>query len=141
MSDIVERALIALVIVLLYPALVYMYKYFNRLRLLKQKQYVRSRLHNDQANLSLLYFWAPNCTQCGAQEKFIKDVFYELNLKENEVVYRKINARQELEAADKFGIMTVPAIVIFDKSGSIVSWNPGLMSKRELIKHISRRRT
>ena len=137
MNNVLERFLIALAVVLLYIVGVYLYKYFNRIKYLRHRLNTELRLDIKPGIASILYFWGPNCMQCKTQELFLDEALAKLAATENEIEIRKINAHNEPDMANRFGIMTIPAIVIFNQKGNIISWNPGLMSADELIKKLS----
>ena len=137
MNNVLERVLIALGVVLLYIAGVYLYKYFNRIKYLRRKLNAELQLDIKPGIASILYFWGPNCVQCKTQELFLNEALTKLAATEREIELRKINAQKEPDIANRLGIMTIPAIVIFNQKGNIVSWNPGLMSTSELIKQLS----
>lgn len=137
MNSVLERFLIALGVVLLYIVGVYLYKYFNRIKYLRRKLNTELRLDIKPGISSILYFWGPNCVQCKTQELFLDEALAKLAATENKIEMRKINPHSEPDIANRLGIMTIPAIVIFNRKGNIVSWNPGLMSTNELIKQLS----
>lgn len=137
MNDVLERVLIALGVVLLYIVSVYLYKYFNKNKYLRHQFNLDLHIDIKPGIASILYFWGPNCVQCKTQELFLDEALAKLATTEKEIELHKINAHKEPDMANRLGIMTIPAIVIFNQKGNIVSWNPGLMSTNELIKQLS----
>ena len=137
MNIILERAFLALAIILLYSVSVFLYKFISRLRFKNKKFSLSSKLNIKPGCGLLFYFWAPNCTQCKTQEKIIEETFTKLKITKSGIEFKKINAHEEPETVRNLGIRTIPAIVIFNKKGNIVSWNPGLMTEKELTKNLS----
>ena len=82
--------------------------------------------------LTVVDFYANWCGPCRMLAPIVEDV-----CKENEVELLKINVDESKEAV-KYGIMTIPTIMIV-KNGQILEKHVGLLSKEDLkdliIKH------
>lgn len=141
MSNVLERVLIALGIILIYTVGVYLYKYLNKNKYLRRQFNTELQLGIKPGIASIFYFWAPNCVQCKTQELFLDEALTKIGAAESEIALHKINAHKEPDIANLLGIMTIPAIVIFNQKGKVTSWSPGLMSTNELIKQLSLNQT
>lgn len=141
MNNVLERVLIALGIVLLYIVGVYLYKYLNKKKYLRRQFNTELQLGIQPGIASIFYFWGPNCVQCKTQEQFLDEALTKIGVAESEITLHKINAHKEPDIANRLGIMTIPAIVIFNQKGKVISWNPGLMSTNELIRQLSLNQT
>ena len=141
MNNVLERVLIAVGIILLYIVGVYLYKYLNKNKYLRRQFNTELQLGIKPGIASIFYFWGPNCVQCKTQELFLDEALTKIGATESEIALRKINAHTEPDIANRLGIMTIPAIVIFNQKGKVISWNPGLMSTNKLIKQLSLNQT
>ncbi len=80
----------------------------------------------------VLDFWASWCGPCRMFTPII-EAFAEDN---PEVEVGKVNVDDESELAERFGIMSVPTLVIM-KNGEVIKKNAGVISKEEIEKMIS----
>lgn len=80
-------------------------------------------------NIVLCDFWAEWCGPC----KQISPILEELSeeLQENKIKIAKVNIDNNPETPSKFGIMSIPTLLLF-KEGKLVSTQVGLQQKKEL---------
>ncbi|MFH0854714.1 MAG: thioredoxin [bacterium] len=81
------------------------------------------------STLVLIDFWAPWCGPCRVMGQIIKDLAIEMEGKNIKI--GKINIDEYPEFAEKYGIMSIPAMVIF-KSGKVVEKLVGIRTQEEL---------
>ncbi len=78
-------------------------------------------------------FFATWCGPCKMMSPIIDEIAEELG---DSVKVGKIDTDENLELAQKFGIMSIPTIMIF-KNGSVVKTFVGVTSKSEIIDSIN----
>ncbi len=83
--------------------------------------------------LVLVDFWAPWCGPCQAMGPIIDEVAKELDGK---VKVGKINIDENNETANKFGVQSIPTLIIF-KNGEIQDQTPGIADKAAILKKIN----
>lgn len=76
----------------------------------------------------LIDFWASWCGPCKMFAPIIDQVAEELE----DVKVCKINVDEEPEIARKYGIMSIPTLVVI-KSGEVAKTSVGLISKTEIL--------
>ncbi len=76
----------------------------------------------------LLDFWAVWCGPC----QMIAPVIHEIAEENPDIAVGKVNVDDEINLAQKFGITSIPTIVII-KNGEIVNKAVGLRSKEQLL--------
>ena len=82
-----------------------------------------------QANQKVLVdFWAAWCTPC----KMLSPIVDEAAKEREDVKFCKVNIDQESELAMRYGVMSIPTLILF-KSGQIAKKSIGLISKEELL--------
>lgn len=82
-----------------------------------------------QANLPVLVdFWAPWCGPCRIQGPIVEELAKE---QEGKVKIGKMNVDENPRTAMKFGIMSIPTLMIF-KGGAVVKQFIGVQSKETL---------
>ncbi|QYR22027.1 thioredoxin [Paenibacillus sp. sptzw28] len=81
-----------------------------------------------ESGVSLVDFWAPWCGPCKMQLPIVEELSTEL---EGQAVIGKINVDEEPELASKFGVMSIPTLILF-KDGQPVDKMVGLQSKDAL---------
>jgi len=91
---------------------------------------------NDEVSKSdlpvLVDFWAQWCMPC----KVLNPILGELSKEyDGKVKFAKLDVEEGQSVASKFGIMSVPTIILF-KDGKIKDQVVGLLSKEELKKKI-----
>ncbi len=82
----------------------------------------------------LVDFWAPWCGPCKIMGPIIEEVAKELEGKP--VKIGKMNVDDNPETPGKFGIMSIPTIIIF-KNGEAVEQMVGVQAKEKLIEKLT----
>ena len=82
-------------------------------------------------NLVLVDFWAEWCGPCKVQDPILDELAKEINGK---VLVAKVNVDDNRTLADKYGVMSIPTIILF-KNGEKLHQFAGVQSK-ERLKHI-----
>jgi len=81
----------------------------------------------------LVDFWAPWCGPCQIVGPIIEELAKE---NEGKIKVGKINVDESPQIAAKFGIMSIPTVILF-KEGKEISRKVGFESKESLVKLIS----
>lgn len=76
----------------------------------------------------LLDFWADWCGPC----RMVSPIIDEIAEETNSLKVGKVNVDQEPELAQKFGIMSIPTLVLM-KNGAEIKRVTGARSKQELV--------
>jgi thioredoxin 1 len=76
---------------------------------------------------ALIDFWAPWCGPC----RMLGPIVEEFAQENTNVVVGKVNVDDEPELASRFGIMTIPTLIVF-KNGEVVNKSVGLISKEDI---------
>ena len=77
-------------------------------------------------------FFATWCGPCKMLSPVVDDVSNEIT----NVKFLKVDVDESEDIASKYGIMSIPTLIIF-KDGNIVNKHTGLLSKSDLINFIS----
>lgn len=81
----------------------------------------------------LVDFWAAWCGPC----RMVAPVIDELSNELTDIVVGKINVDEEPSLAEKFGIMSIPTLVLFE-NGKIKSKQVGAGSKQAILKFLGK---
>ena len=76
----------------------------------------------------LLDFWAPWCAPC----RMVAPTVEEIASERVDIKVGKINVDEQPELANKFGIMSIPTLVVM-KNGKIVQRGSGVRSKNTIL--------
>ncbi len=76
-------------------------------------------------------FWAPWCAPC----KMIEPILEELEEEMNGIAFGKVNTDENQELAMKYGIMSIPTLLIF-KNGELADMLIGVVPKEEIKERI-----
>lgn len=79
----------------------------------------------------LVDFWASWCGPCRMLLPIIEEVAQE----QTEIKVCKINVTEQPELADKYGVMTIPTLILF-KNGEEVKRTTGAIPKTEVLDFI-----
>ncbi len=76
----------------------------------------------------LLDFWAVWCGPC----QMIAPTIHEISEEREDIVVGKVNVDEEIDLARKFGIESIPTLLVF-KNGELVNKGIGLMPKASIL--------
>ena len=77
----------------------------------------------------LVDFWAEWCGPCRALTPILEEV---AATHSTELTFAKINIDENPQAPSKYGVMSIPTLMIF-KNGELVATKMGLLSKSQLL--------
>ncbi|MBB1534738.1 thioredoxin [Leptotrichia sp.] len=83
--------------------------------------------------VTLVDFWAEWCGPCRMQLPILEEVSEEIGEK---ATVGKINVDHELELAQRFGVQSIPTLILF-KDGEIVDKMVGVQAKETLFDKIN----
>lgn len=86
----------------------------------------------DATTPVIVDFWAPWCRPCQMLGPTIEELAHEL---EGTVKVGKVNVDNSEEVAGRYGISTIPTIMLF-KNGVAVKKVVGLMRKEDLLRNL-----
>ena len=82
----------------------------------------------DSEKTVLLDFWAPWCAPC----RMVVPIVEEIASERRDIKVGKINVDEQPELASKFGIMSIPTLVVM-KNGKIVQQVSGARPKNAIL--------
>ena len=82
----------------------------------------------DSEKTVLLDFWAPWCAPC----RMVVPIIEEIASERSDIKVGKINVDEQPELASKFGIMSIPTLVVM-KNGKIVQRVSGARPKNAIL--------
>ena len=82
----------------------------------------------------LVDFWAVWCGPCQTQGPIVEDVARQIGEK---AVVGKVNVDENPQTSQKYGIMSIPTLMIF-KSGAVVKQFIGVQSKEALLGELNK---
>lgn len=83
--------------------------------------------------VTLVDFWAEWCGPCRMQLPILEEVSEEISEK---ATVGKINVDHELELAQRFGVQSIPTLILF-KDGEIIDKMVGVQAKETLVDKIN----
>lgn len=93
-----------------------------------------SNFDNTISNgVTLVDFWAEWCGPCRVQIPILDEVSAEIG---DKAVVGKVNVDEELELAQKFGIQSIPTLILF-KDGAPIDIMVGIQQKEALVEKIN----
>ncbi len=76
----------------------------------------------------LLDFWAPWCGPC----RMVSPVLEEIANERTDIKVGKVNVDEESELAGRFGVMSIPTLVVM-KGGRVVNKSVGAQPKQQIL--------
>lgn len=83
--------------------------------------------------VTLVDFWAEWCGPCRMQLPILEEVSEEIG---ERATVGKINVDHELELAQRFGVQSIPTLILF-KDGEIIDKMVGVQAKETLVDKIN----
>lgn len=88
---------------------------------------------NISTGVTLVDFWAEWCGPCRIQLPILDEVSEEIG---DKATIGKINVDQELELAQRFGVQSIPTLILF-KDGEVIDIMVGVQQKETLVEKIN----
>lgn len=76
----------------------------------------------------LVDFWAAWCGPC----KMVSPVIDEIAEERDDILVGKINIDEQMELAQKYGVMSIPTMIVF-KNGEVANKNVGAIPKENIL--------
>ena len=123
--------------------LVFLFAFYKRYAMMKamsnKPESEKLKILNDndfnstiKKGVSIVDFWAPWCAPCRVQGPIVSELAEEIGDKVN---ICKLDVDQNKKVASKFGIRSIPTIIIF-KDGEPLKQFQGIKSKKALLNAI-----
>lgn len=90
-------------------------------------------LETIKEGVALVDFWAEWCGPCRIQLPILDEVSNEIG---DKAVIGKVNVDEELALAQKFGVQSIPTLILF-KDGKAVDVMVGVQDKETLVEKIN----
>ncbi len=105
----------------------------NRWQLRRGSEKYRPRQLARTGQTRLLYFSAPECSQCSIQEREIAEAAEKLHHAGMHLEVQRLDAYEDGGLAKSMRVLTVPTTVLLDSNGTVVAWNPGLIRAKKIV--------
>lgn len=89
-------------------------------------------VESADAGIVLVDFWAPWCGPCKRMSPVLDELDKAIG---NKVKIIKVNVDENPEAAERHGVMGIPALILF-KDGKVKAKSSGLQSKEQLVQWV-----
>ncbi len=125
----IERVVLSIFLILLAAAV------YLTVRTLHMRRASRASISgsNKDEGPVLLYFRSDSCAPCVTQNHYLQDLASQY---ENRFAIRKIDADIDRDAANRYGIFTLPTTLVVDQGGEIKYINYGLTRTNRLAQQL-----